>query len=84
MAIRTLLEEAKIKFPKGTKFRNKNIIPHCDSVCVVKRGWIEYINPTRILVECHNGINYTIYKDGVWAEIIELPKPLELNALIFN
>ncbi len=67
-------EEARRKFPIGTIFSNKNLGLMCDNIEVT--GTHYYISCNCILIDkdsnkCkgYSPGAYTVYQDGVWAEI---------------
>lgn len=75
-----LLEEAKRRYPIGTRFDNFNIYSWTGSRNKISDGipyWENYKQQDEIRV-CKNDGNMTIYKDGVWADIIEDVKSVEL------
>jgi hypothetical protein len=71
-----LLEEAKLKYPVGTKFR---VVGFLHDIRTVKNHYkYEFVKDDIInffteetTSDCNGAM---VYKDGVWAEIISLPK----------
>lgn len=62
-----LLEEAKRRFPIGTKIDNKNIIPNANGNPSVIGGYRQ--RGEEILVNTDSYSDFTIYKEGIWANI---------------
>lgn len=76
-----LLSEAVSKFPVGTVFNNGSIIGRTMSDVTVdgKPRW-DY---TDIIINIQGGGNFTIYRDGKWADIISGPVGSEPNYSIY-
>ena len=68
-----LLEEAKKKFTKGTRFNNHNIIPWIDQSMEITNTdfyWGYERDKETLLIDLGYG-RYSIWLDGKWAEIVE-------------
>lgn len=70
------LDEARIKFPIGTKFNNKNLGLNCDSIEITGTHFYKNIDGS-ILVDTDSSKRkgyspgaYTVYHDGKWAQIM--------------
>lgn len=75
------LDEARIKFPIGTKFNNKNLGLKCDNIEITGTHFYKSTDGN-ILVgsdsskrKGYNSSSFTVYKDGVWAEITNSTEP---------
>ncbi len=67
-----LLEEAKQRYPKGTKFKNMSLLDTCEYI--INGDNFYYLKDGYSISEYNsNGI---VYCDGVWAEIVEDKKYL--------
>lgn len=85
-----LLKEARIKFKKGVRFDNSNIIPDTGIRNKISDGDPYFCKSpssksyefTGTIGICYNGGNMTIYKDGNWANVIELPKEVNKELII--
>lgn len=73
-----LLAEARLKFPVGTKVCNENL--GCGCIFMVEEDHYAFgtdsINKGQILV--HKSNRYTVWKNGVWAEVMSLPWGYEI------
>lgn len=61
------IREAKRRFPIGTKIDNKNIIPNANGNPSVTGGYRQ--RGEEILVNTDSYSDFTIYKEGIWANI---------------
>lgn len=68
------LQEAKNKYPIGTIFSNRNLGMNCDNIEVI--GTVFYYDGKRIMIKTtsskrkgYTESNYTVYSDGVWANV---------------
>jgi hypothetical protein len=78
-----LEEEALRRFPKGIKFRNHNLMPHCTGI-FTSAGEVTKCFSGGIAIIANTGSSYTIYKDGKWA-ISEYSTSCQVSEpLIFN
>lgn len=78
-----LLEEAKRRFPIGSKCRNSNIIPGHETLFTV--GTLPYKDPYKgnsLKITNSKGTIYTIWKDGEWAIRTDIEQ--EYIPIIFN
>jgi hypothetical protein len=76
-----LLSEAVSKFPVGTVFNNGSIIGRSMSdVTVGGRPRWDYDD---IIINIQGGGNFTIYRNGKWADIISGPAGSEPNYSIY-
>lgn len=70
------IEEAKLRFPPGTLFNNRNIVPDARNLPVEVIGPFEERSNSNIVVKSTNSIGedcyYTVYhaKMDMWANII--------------
>lgn len=74
MTTEELIEEAKSRYPAGTKFSNTNIFRGIKGVKTVKDGWEVYSSTEQNRIVCNTSPTgrYTIYREGNWAEIVEI------------
>ena len=63
-----LIEEARKRFPQGTQFNNGNLLGRSMNTYVSSGAFRE--SGRDILVIATNGHNYTLYREGKWADII--------------
>jgi len=78
------LEEAQNRFPIGTLFNNQNLKCGCDNI-EVTGTLFSYYESNSIIIDYRSclrkgriGTGYTIYKDGIWADIDYLPGNYEI------
>jgi len=77
-----LLSEAILKFPVGTVFNNAQIISNSTMLDRTVGGTPKW-DYSDIIVNVQTGGNYTIYRDGKWADIISGPVGSEPNYSIY-
>ena len=65
------IEEAKRMFPAGTVFNNSNLIPDViNDQAVSSNPKYRKYGEDEILVSTHHGADFTIWKNGEWANLI--------------
>lgn len=66
-----LLEEARLRYPKGTVFDNRNIRAMVSGTKTVEGGWNYYGDD--VVVDTIHGERYTLYDKGLdtWADIVQ-------------
>lgn len=80
-----LLEEAKRRYPVGTKFR---VVHEPNVICTVENHeTYPYLTDTLInlyIIEKYDSPGATVYKDGKWAKIIEMPNSVPEYVEVFD
>lgn len=76
-----LLSEARLKFSEGIVFNNSNIIDRTMSDVTV--GGNPKWDYNDIIINVQGGGNFTIYRNGKWADIISGPVGSEPNYSIY-
>lgn len=87
MDIKEIIEEAKKRYPKGCIIDNRGIIPHVNGTKVVNgKPRKDFNTENSVVVDCKDGGYYTIWRDGIWADIVKYPEGYSSidNLLIFN
>lgn len=79
-----LRAEAIKRFPKGTRFKNDNLIP-TQTNTIISSGKIARISMKEnvVVMVTNTGGHYTVYKNGNWAIPIE-SLIIDSSPLIFN
>lgn len=79
-----VIEEAKKRFPPGTVFNNSELIGLVrDNQTVAEFPDIRKYGSNELIVEVGIHSTYTIYKDGIWADIISGPAGSEPTYTIY-
>ena len=79
-----VIEEAKKRFPPGTVFNNSTLIGRVrEDQTVAESGEIKQYGSNELVVYVGDYSTYTIYRDGLWADIISSPTGSEPNYTIY-
>jgi beta-glucosidase/6-phospho-beta-glucosidase/beta-galactosidase len=84
MITEELIEEAKIRFPIGCKFKNNNIIPGCDSINTVATDKHRAGFGYTIIIDGTNKGTYSVYCDSKQEWAIRTDITQEIIPLIWN
>lgn len=76
-----LLEEARRRYPIGTVFISARY-PNKKSTYNIHTPYWEFYNHNEISVNYNTGAS--IYKDGIWGEIVSLPKDHIPESIVIN
>ena len=70
-----IVEEAKLRYPIGTKFKSSMNLANTATINTEKFFW--WRNNSDLCANTHGGIS--VWTKGRWAEIISLPVPKIIN-----
>jgi len=73
MTKENLLEEAKRRYPVGTKCNTKNLGYSC--IFTINNANFSLVGLNEVCYEANTRMTYTIYANGKWAEIISKSIP---------